>query len=275
MNTPDYTSQRVRHTLRMRLLTVLRTERVAADIVRITLGGDELEGFVSASFDDHVKVFLPRDGETAPLVPNVADVGKRTDDDSKRPVARDYTPRRYDPLKQELDIEFVLHGDGPGSNWAARAKPGDPVGIGGPRGSFVISSDFDWYLLAGDETAVPAIGRRIEELPDDRTAIVIVEAASPAALPRWPARPNVHVRAVYRNDATENTEAGTGTVLLDAVRAVVLPEGVGHAWVAAESKVAKSIRTHLVEERGVDKQHIRASSYWRHGAVAHHESIDD
>jgi NADPH-dependent ferric siderophore reductase len=265
--TPDYTSQRVRHELRLRTLNVARTERIASDIVRITLTGDDLEGFVSSGFDDHVKVFLPHPGDNIVRLPDLNDLKKRSDNPAERPIARDYTPRRHDPHTRELDIEFVLHGDGPGSNWAEQAKPGDVLNIAGPRGSFVISPDFDWYLLIGDSTAIPAMGRRIDELPADSIALVVVEVDSVEGLPVWPQRPNVRVHPVYRD--------GTPATLLQAVREAALPEGVGHVWVAAESASAKAIRAHLVEERGVDKRHIRASSYWRQGAIGYHDSIED
>lgn len=266
-----YSAQRVRHELVGRLLSVVRSERIASNIVRITLTGDDLHGFTSASFDDHIKIFLPRNGEQTPFLPDLNNLKKRSDDESQRPIARDYTPRRYDAASNELDIEFVIHGDGPGSTWAEHAKPGDQLGIGGPRGSFVTSDAFDWYLLVGDETAIPAIGRRIEELPADASALVIVETSTPEGLPNWPTRSNVRVHPVYRGDAAP----GTTDLLLQAVQAANLPDGVGHAWVAAESLAAKQIRQHLVEQCGFDKQHIRASSYWRHGDTGHHENIDD
>src|SRR6266568_4230449 len=81
----------------------------------------------------------------------------RVDAGSGAPVMRDYTPRRFDAVQRELDIEFALHGDGPAATWAAQAAPGQRVMIGGPRGSFIVPTDFDWHLLIGDETALPAV----------------------------------------------------------------------------------------------------------------------
>src|SRR6185369_9649473 len=96
------------------------------------------------------------------------------------PVRRDYTPRRYDAAAGELTIEFALHGDGPAARWAAQAAPGQRATIGGPRGSFVIPLDYDWHLLVGDESAMPAIARRLEELPAGATAIVILQVRDAA-----------------------------------------------------------------------------------------------
>ena len=272
-----YASERVRHDLVRRTLQVVRTEYVATNLLRITLSGDELHGFVSAAFDDHVKIFLPKPGERIPTLPSVEDiVNKRFVPGSERPIARDYTPRRYDAVTNELDIEFVIHGDGPGSSWAAQAKVGDPLIVAGPRGSFIVSDNFDWYLLVGDETAFPAIARRIETLPADASALVIISATDAASLPTWAGqahpRPNVRVLSVL---SAMQSPAHADDALLEAVRKQTLPTGIGHAWVAAESTTAKHIRQHLVAERGFDKHHIRAASYWRQGEKSFHEALDD
>lgn len=93
---------------------------------------------------------------------------------------RDYTPRRFDLKTGELDIDFVLHGDGPASTWAAQAQPGQTLHIGGPRGSMVVPDMFDSYLLIGDETALLAIARRLEELSANCRATVVVEVENAA-----------------------------------------------------------------------------------------------
>ena len=98
-------------------------------------------------------------------------------DGAIRPTVRDYTPRRFDAVSQTLTVEFVLHGDGPAASWARQATPGDWLAVGGPRGSFLAPDDYDAYLLAGDETALPAISRRLEEMPPGVRAIVLVEVA--------------------------------------------------------------------------------------------------
>ena len=135
--------QRVRHQPRRRELDVLRVEKIAAHMIRVTLGGD-LDGFTSLGFDDHVKLFFP-------------ELDAPPGADGERPMAsRDYTPRRYDPVANSLEIEFVLHDAGPATRWAEQAAPGQTLRIGGPRSSFIIPTEFDWHLLMGDETALPA-----------------------------------------------------------------------------------------------------------------------
>jgi len=271
MTTRDLTVQRVRHALKMRLLQVVRTRQVSPQLLRVTLAGDDLKDFVSASFDDHVKVFFPAPGQPRPALPEVGPNGPVFAEGAPRPAARDYTPRRHDPVAGELDLEFVLHGDGPASTWAAQAAPGQYLGVGGPRGSFVIPDGFDWHLLVGDETALPAIGRRLEELPAGAQALVVVAVDNAAAEIPLPSRASVEVRWQHRDGAP----AGDATLLERALRAITLPRGEGYVWAAGEGAAIRAVRQYLVGERGIDKSRIRASSYWKAGAAAVHETIDD
>lgn len=265
----DLSVQRVRHPLRMRLLQVVRTTQVTPQLLRVTLGGAELEDFVSGSFDDHVKVFFPVDGADKPVLPQVGPDGISFPEGQPRPAARDYTPRRYDAAAQELDIEFVLHGDGPASTWAAQARPGQYLGVGGPRGSFVVPTGFDWHLLIGDDTALPAVGRRLEELGAEARAIVVMEVGDATAQIALPSLANVEVHWLHRGDRPE------GSLLEGALRQVTLPQGEGYVWAAGEAAAMKAVRQYLVGERGIDKKRIRASAYWKRGDAAVHETLDD
>ena len=129
--------QRVRHELKKRELQVQRVERLSPLFQRVTLTGDSLADFVSAAHDDHVKIILSdATGET---------------------VMREYTPREFDTIARTLVLDFALHGEGPAASWAAQAAVGQTLTVAGPRGSFVVANDFDWYVLIGDETALPAI----------------------------------------------------------------------------------------------------------------------
>ena len=136
--------RRVRHQPRRRTLTIKQVDRIAAHMIRVTLTGD-LEGFSSLGFDDHIKLFFPDGTLDAAGTANT--------------LSRDFTPRRHDAAANILEIDFALHDAGPATRWAAQAKPGDALNVGGPRGSFIIPTDFDWHLLIGDETGLPAISR--------------------------------------------------------------------------------------------------------------------
>lgn len=256
--------QRLRHPLKARRLDVLRVQRISPHFVNVTLGGAALEGFYSASFDDHLKLMIPPPGQ--PLaVPHFGEHGPEWPEAAVRPTLRDYTPRRYNAATGELDVEFALHGEGPAAEWAAQAAPGQQVGIGGPRGSFVVPLDYDWHLLIGDETALPAIARRLEELPASTQAMVLVQLDDAA-----------DQRALHSAARLSVQWLAPGTeVLLAAVQALPLPAGEGYAWAAGEAQAMAAVRRVLVGQHGLDKNHVRVAAYWKRGTADHHETLSD
>ena len=233
---------RVQHELKRRELTVARVATLSPNVRSITFSGESLADFVSASFDDHVKLMLPSD--------------------AGEPVRRDYTPRHHDAAARELTIEFDLHSTGPAARWAAQATPGQHATIGGPRGSFIIPLDYDWHLLVGDETALPAIARRLEELPAGTRTIAVLQITDPAD------RRTLHSAAALQMHWVADSPA-----LVDAVRALELPSGEGYAWCAGEAGTMATLRRVLVDEKGHDRHAIRAAAYWKRGASAHHENL--
>jgi NADPH-dependent ferric siderophore reductase len=251
MSDSKHSIERVRHETRRRELEVRRVRHLTPQMLRVTLGGEAMQGFVSAAPDDHVKVFFP--------------------DNAAQPIARDYTPRRINLRALELELDFVLHGDGPAAQWAASARPGQMLSIGGPRGSFVVADDFDWYLLVGDETALPAIGRRLEELRENTRVRAIVEVADAAEQQVLGSPAVLELSWLYRGHAP----AGEAAALLAAVRGLTLPPGEGYAWIAGESHMARALREHLVNERGLPKAWVKAAGYWKRGAAATHETHND
>lgn len=270
MSTDILKVEKVQHPIKVRTLTVKRTTTLSPSMRRITLTGDELAGFYSASFDDHVKLMVPHVQDAMPNVPTLGPTGLVFAEGKPKPAMRDYTPRRYDPVANELDIDFVLHHAGPATDWAAHAEPGHFVGIAGPRGSFVVPKVFDWHLMIGDETAIPAIARRLEELPATVKAIVIIKTNTEAARPELSSSCRLDIQWV-----TEAGLADQGMGAFEAaVRNITLPEGEGYAWAAGEYSEIKAVRQYLVEGLGLDKSRIRASSYWRQAAPATHETFN-
>lgn len=242
METPTATRvRRVRHELRRRELEVARARPLGPGFVAVTFAGEALADFVSDSFDDHVK-FIP---------------------DAAGEVRRDYTPRAFDRERRELTIEFALHGHGAASEWARAAAPGQRVVVGGPRGSFIVPTDYDWHLLAGDATALPAISRRLEELPAETEAIVLVHAA-PADRRTFPTAARLRLQWV---DSDED--------LLAATRALTLPPGEGYGWAAGEASTMAALRRVLVEEKKHPRTAMRVAAYWKRGASSHHENLED
>jgi len=269
--TTERVARRVRHETKLRLLQVRDVGRLTPKMVRVVVGGDDLAGFTSAAHDDHVKLFFPHPGEEKPMLPTPGPNGPVYPEGVERPPSRDYTPRRYDAAANTLTLDFVLHDAGPATAWAAQARPGQFLGVGGPRGSFIVPDDFDWYLFAGDETALPAIGRRLEELPPSARVVVVAEIADAGEEQRFDTRVRLDVRWLHRDGAAPND----GSLLQKAVAALPLPPGDGYAWVAAEAATAKALRAHLVGERGLNKERVKAAAYWKQGAVAVHETYND
>jgi NADPH-dependent ferric siderophore reductase len=267
---PALEVQRVRHALKFRLLQVKTVRTLNPHFVRVTLAGEPLADFETASFDDHVKVFFPAPGETMPEVPQAGPNGPVFDPSKPRPIARDFTPRRFDREALELDLDFALHEAGPATAWAAQAQAGHYLGIGGPRGSFVIPTAFDWHLLIGDETALPAIARRLEELPEGTRVATLIEVADPSARIDLNTRADLYAQWRYRSESEH-----PGGALLLALRETFVPEGEGYVWAAGEATLMRAVRKLLCEERGVDKKRIRASAYWKRGEQGVHGTIDD
>ncbi|QBI03856.1 siderophore-interacting protein [Pseudoduganella albidiflava] len=231
--------RRVRHELKRRDVEVVGVAPLGAHFVAVTFRGGDLADFVSASFDDHVKFIF--------------------DDPSGETVRRDYTPRRYDRAACELTIEFALHGEGKASAWARQAAVGQRVTIGGPRGSMIIPADYAWHLLAGDSAALPAIRRRMEELPAGVRAIVVVAGGDDVAL-----------ATAAQLDVWQVAD---GAALVEAIRAIPLPADDAFVWFGGEASIAAQVRDVVHGEKGFPRTASRISAYWKRGASDHHEDL--
>lgn len=232
--------QRVRHELVRRSLEVLAVERLTLHMIRVTLGGPELAGFTSPSPDDHIKIFVP-------------DLGGA-------PTRRDYTPRHYDPQTGTLLLDFVNHHGGPAAAWARAAKPGDRLEIGGPRGSQIMSGPIDHWLLIGDETALPAIGRRVEELPAQTPVTTLVAVPGPEDEQVFTTAARHVSHWVHRS----MDQADDATAILAVLKTLEIPERT-FIWVGVEAHVAKTVRQYLLDERRILPRWIKASGYWMKG----------
>ncbi|NWB51607.1 siderophore-interacting protein [Pseudomonas sp. F8002] len=241
---------RVTHEIKRRRLEVLRVVDITPRMRRITLGGPELAGFISLGSDDHIKLLFPQNAaEQAAL--DSPDFNLRGD--GPQPAMRDYTPRRYDLAIGELDIDFVLHGDGPASTWAEQAKVGQQLHIGGPRGSMIVPDIFDSYLLIGDETAIPAIARRLDELPAGRKVLAVIEIANAAEQQPLASAAEVEVIWVVRGQDD----------LLETVQNLTLPGGSLYSFVATETKLSRQLRRVLLDTHQVNEAFLKAVGYWR------------
>ncbi|OLF16539.1 siderophore-interacting protein [Actinophytocola xanthii] len=230
---------------------VRRVERVTPRLARITVGGEELAGFVSAGTDQNVMLYFYPDGVELPATLEAA----RARWSTVRPLTRTYTIRRHDPVAHEIDFDFVLHdAAGPACDWAKHATPGDQLIFVGPSPAYQPDPSADWHLLAGDETALPAIAAILDALPPTADARVFVEVEDAAE--EQPLR--APVTWVHR---------GAGGSLTDAVAAAELPTGRVDAWLAGERSAMVALRAHLLDQRGFDRRAVRPTTYWRRGEV--------
>jgi NADPH-dependent ferric siderophore reductase len=275
------TSRRILvHPLTLREVEVVRVRDLTPGMRRITLAGAQLGEFTSANgfaqpaldstgFDDDIRLVFPYPGEAEPVLPVQQEKGLHLPRDP-RPLSRVYTVRRWEPETGELDVDLVKHGIGVGTTWAYRAQVGDRIHFVGPGSSRTLPQDADWLLVAGDDTTVPAIGRLLEELPEGARAQVFIEVAEQEHRQELRELPGVEVTWLVRDGAG----AGTTTYLVDAVRNCDWWGGRPFAWLAGEQAAVRDIRRHLVEDRGVPKEDIEFTGYWRRGQVVALETDD-
>ncbi|MFT4157286.1 MAG: siderophore-interacting protein [Microbacterium sp.] len=256
----------------LRELSVIDAFDISASMRRIVLGGPQLNGFrtaeyelpplVTGGFDDEIKVFFP-DPLTGELhLPVQRDRVIEWPRDP-RPVARTYTVRSFDEEQGRLELDFVLHGTGVASTWARTCEVGDRIHIAGPKMSMLHPVGADWLLIAGDDTAIPAIARWMEELPRDAEGEAFIEVSGPADEQTLDAPEGISITWVHRGPAP----AGTTTHLADAVCQVRWRDGEPFAWVAGETLSIKPIRRWLREERGLPPERVEVTGYWRHTEV--------
>lgn len=270
---PTPTADRiVRRPLVPRLLEVRRVERPTPRLVRISLGGDDLAGFSTLSPTDHVKLLVPS-GDDPPALPVAGPDGLSFPPGASMAEARDYTPRRFDPAAGELDIDVVVHGAGRVSDWAATVRPGDRVGVLGPRGSHLVPTAFGWLLLVGDDTALPSIARWLEALPADVPAIVVVEVEDAAEEQALAAPAGTRVAWVHRAGSSGAPDERLAAV----VAGLDLPAGDGFAWIGGEAHSIRPVRRHLLGERGMPRAAVDISGHWKRGVASwdHHEEVPD
>ncbi|MFD4656392.1 siderophore-interacting protein [Kitasatospora sp. NPDC058444] len=259
-------------TLPVTFVEVVEVRRITPRTARITFAAEELPDTVGTTPDQQLKLCFPRPGRREPVLP------ARQDDptgwyraylaipEAERPVMRSFTLRGRRPGTRLVEIDFVLHGDtGPAASWALRAAPGDRLGMVGPSALYAPPVPFaeaaaaaDWVLLAGDETALPAIATLVAALPEGVWAYAWIEVADRAERQELESRAELEVQWLHRDGAAP------GSVLAAAFRGVVLPAGAPVVWLAGEAGAVRTIRRYLVEQEGVAKESIDFTGYWRH-----------
>jgi NADPH-dependent ferric siderophore reductase len=210
-------------------------------MVRVTFTSDSLKDFNSPAHDDHIKVVFPATGDQNNM--------------------RDFTPRAFNSASGTLVVDFATHDQGPSMEWVSSVRIGESIEIGGPRGSSVVADDFDWYLLVGDETALPAIGRRVEELRPGASVTTLVTVANAAEKQVWQTKAAWNPIWILRDE----TAASDLSALRTSLDGWSMPPGDGMVWIAAETSVARALYEYMRDDRRHPRAWIKAAGYWTRG----------
>jgi NADPH-dependent ferric siderophore reductase len=241
-----------------RRVEVRRVERVSPRMVRVTLSGPELVGLVVDRPAASVRVLLPSSGAGDVVVPSW-NGNEFLLPDGRRPTIRTFTPWRVDPEALELDVGIVVHGGGVASDWAVSAEPGRSAAISGPGRGYTVDRHAPAYLVAGDETAIPAITQVLGAIPGETPVQVRIEVAHADGRLAPPAHPGATVEWCDLPSG-----APPGDALGAAVRDVELPDGV-RVWAAGEAAAVQRIRRYLFDDRGLPRTQTSVRGYWKHG----------
>jgi NADPH-dependent ferric siderophore reductase len=226
----------------MRELKVISIHDVSPHYRRITMGGEQLSGFATDETGGYIKLFFH-------------------DPRFQTPLLRTYTIRNTRIDQLEIDVDFVLHEDGgPASLWAEQAQVGASIKVGGPGPKKLVDNNYDWFLLAGDMTALPAICVNLEQLPDNAKGHVLLEIPSEDDIQPISTPSGITLEWII------NPQPGLNPALLvNAVKAISWRAGTVGVWTACEFKAMKELRKYYMKERGLARKQFYISSYWKHG----------
>lgn len=224
---------------------------------RITLTGAELEGFAPAGPASYIKLIFPEPGQTEPVRPLP---------DGPRAVSmRTYTPLAVRPEALEVDVDFVLHGEGPASSWAAQASVGQVLFLMGPGPGYAVNADAKQHLLIADDSALPAVETILAALPRAARVQVLLEVMTGAEERRLHSPAQLAVRWLARG--TNHRAAGQPTE--KALRALPPITPDTQIYLACEAAAMRRIRTLLIEELGVNRTQIVGRGYWKLDVMNH------
>lgn len=251
------------------VLTVTATEQLTPHLVRVHFSGDLANFADSRDTDRYVKLVFRQPGVDHPEPLDMKAL-RGTLPPEQMPVVRTYTVRTLDGAAGTLAIDFVVHGsEGVAGPWAAAAAPGDELIANGPGGGYAPRTDVDWHLFACDEAGLPAVAAALDALPDDAVARVLVEVAGEEDVIELGEGENVEVTWLLRGAPSHDVpeeRAGSNAPLVHAVRDLDWPSGSVQAFVHGEAAaVMHGIRPFLLAERGLARDVVSISGYWRRG----------
>lgn len=248
--------QRVRNELRFRQVEVIAKQQIAGSFYRIEFGGEALAGFSSRGFDDHIKVFFPDPAGGELHLPEITEQGIVWPE-GVRPAGRDYTPLAFDAQQNRLTIDFYIHPGGIASDWAARAVPGDTLLFGGPRGSLIVPADYAFQLYVCDETGLPAVKRRLQNMQASTAKLFAFtdEAVGRAYLGELD-----DVQACWLGSG--NMQAANLAGLMAELDQLDVPADDYFIWLTGEGAAVKTLSDYFIEQRKRDAAFVRAVAYW-------------
>ena len=239
-----------------RLLTVKEARHITPGMIRVTFAGPELAGFPEGREGGNCKIMIPSQDETK-------DAFAERLVNGPTPVRRTYTVRHFRSDREELDIDFVDHGDnGPASSWAASAKPGSFLGFSGPSTPKVTRFDADWYLIAADPSALPVAAATLVAMPRDAKGIAIFEMNAVEDVQEIDAPAGIELHWLV-NATPHQTSAQQENL----IRNLTWPEGRVQTCIAGESGVIKSLRAFLHQEMQIPREDTYISGYWKIGLI--------
>lgn len=241
--------------------TVVRREHLTPSLTRLVLGGPGLKGWgddMPDATDAYLVLWFPP-ADAPYAAPFCVEEVQKEHPRARWPVHRHYSVRTWDPAARELTVDVVVHGDsGIAGRWARRAEVGDVVVVSPPRGAYRPDTEADWHLMAGDESAFPAIAASLEVLPHGSRAVVVLVCDGPEHEIDLTTDAALEAQWLHRSGDPSDAD-----LLVDAVRARELPGGRVHAFVHGEAGEVREVRRHLLGERGIPRADLSVSGYWR------------
>ncbi|TDT31315.1 siderophore-interacting protein [Naumannella halotolerans] len=241
---------------------VQRATRLSPSFLRIVLGGEGLDGFVTSGVgDEYLRIFFPEPGSTEPVLPAPSgDRGWEYPDGVTPSPMRTYTVRAWDETRRELTIDFVVHDGGIAATWALRAKPGDVVGVNTPHPLYDAPEGIGWQLLVADATGLPAAARLVELAPPGVRTRVVLEVSDEADRVAIDVPAGIDLHLVLGGNGHGPSQLGA------IVEAAALPDGPGYIWVAGEAKTTRAVRKLLRHEKALPNGAYKVMGYWTENA---------
>lgn len=235
-----------------RVVEVKQTKRITPNMLRVTFSGQALLGFPTDAASANIKLLLPHEHQDEPAY--LASLHG----EGEKPIKRTYTVVEYRSACNELDIDFALHEhSGPATRFALNASSGDKVGIAGPSGTKLVSTTADWFLIAGDMTALPAIEANIKLLPGTATGHLVIEVQEIADQRQFDLPDNLSIQWLM------NPEPQSGkSELATVVKTLPWLDGTPNIWVAGESSIVRELRSYFAKTKLLDRAHRYTSGYW-------------